>query len=90
MSRRSILTVDLNKDVTTGQRNKFNAKLQELGWQKVGDLTTLWVVTWKGSPTDADILKATKKDVETAAQAGEIESYDASAAVCGKPVVWTK
>lgn len=90
MSRYSMLTLDLNKEVTSEQRTLFYDKLKELKWKKIDELTTLWFASWEDSVSDDGIISTTKSDVEKAAVAAKVTSYDASTAVCGMPVVWKK
>ncbi len=90
MEKYSMLTLDLNDDVGAEDRIKFYSALKELKWSKVSELTTLWYASWGSDATEKGIIDTTKADVEKAAQASGIKKYDASTAVCGKPVVWTK
>lgn len=86
----SILTVDLNDDVSSQQRKDFGDKLSELKWKKMPDLTTVWYTSWKADVTEEGMINTTKSDVQKAADAARIEHYDASTAVCLKPVSWQK
>ena len=90
MSRYCILSLDLNKQVTSEQRNTFYAKLQELQWMKMDATTTLWYAPWKDDVTDEGVVATTKSDVAKAAEAAKVTSYDATVAVCAKPVSWSK
>lgn len=89
MNRYSILTLDLNDEVTSEQRDAFYNELENRKWNKINSLTTLWYASWKDDVTDEGIIVITKSDVEGAAKVAKVQHYDASA-VCGKPVVWKK
>jgi len=90
MSIYSILSLDLNRGVTTEERNAFYKKLTELKWKKISELSTLWYASWKDDTSGEDIIQTTKKDVDACASISKVSKYDASVAVSGKPVVWTK
>lgn len=90
MNKYSLLTVDLNEDVSTDARNQFYAELQKRKWKKISDLTTLWYATWDAKVDASGIIGTTKKDVEDSAQVAKVEHYDAATAICGTPVVWKK
>jgi len=86
----SILTVDLNNDVSSQQRTTFGEKLTESKWKKMPDLTTVWYTTWAENVTEEGMINTTKKDVQEAADAANIKHYDVSTAICLKPVSWKK
>ena len=88
MSVYSILTLDLNDNVSSTQRESFYKALAELQWRRISEMTTLWYATWKDDATHDGIVKTTKEDVAKAAKQAGIESYDASVAPCLKPYVW--
>jgi hypothetical protein len=90
MSKYSILSLDLNKDATSEQRDAFYKKLAEFTWTKIQDPTTLWYCLWKDTTSEAGALQTTKDQVEKAATAAKVKSYDATHAFCDKPVSWSK
>lgn len=90
MSQYTLLTLDLNDEVTSEARNRFYDELTKLGWKKVDDLTTLWYAAWNDSASAQDITNKVKSEVEKAANAAKVKHYDAALGVCGKPAVWKK
>lgn len=90
MDAYSILTVDLNQEVSTDKRNKFYEYLQQNQWVKINQLTTLWYAKWETGLTAEGILATTKADIDAAAQRSQVSHYDVATAICGKPVVWRK
>lgn len=90
MSQYTLLTLDLNREISSEARDKFYAELEKLQWKKINQLTTLWYATWQDSVSEADIITTTKSDVEKAATAGNVAHYDAGLGICSKPIVWKK
>lgn len=90
MSRHSILTVDLNKDVPGSSRDVFYDELKKYNWVKLPNLTTVWYGSWKDGITDQDIVSGAKEEVRQAAEKAKIQHYDACVAICGTPTTWNK
>ena len=83
-----MLTVDLDKGVTTQQRTTFNEQLAEGLWVKL-NLTTTWYAKFVEGATVEGAIQATKNIVAKAAAAARIAAYEAAAEVgWDKPVVW--
>lgn len=75
MALKALLTVDLENNVTSEQRKKFNEKLKELNWTKIVSLTTTWSASFQANISVNSALSETKKDINTAAIAGNISRY---------------
>lgn len=90
MKKYSILSLELNDDVSTEERNLFYKALEKFQWKRINSTTTLWYAHWKSDASDEGIVNTTKNDVEQAAKTSNVKHYDASTAICGQPVVWKK
>ena len=73
----AMLSLDLDKNTTTKQRNDFNASLKKAQWIKIAKITTTWYAKFKADATESGMIAATKTDVTNAAKAAGITSYDA-------------
>jgi len=85
-----MLTVDLNKEVSSEKRDKFYAYLGEKQWTKINQLTTLWYTKWQDGLLEQQMIQTTKSDIEGAAAVSGVSHYDVALANCLKPIVWTK
>ncbi|HSA32138.1 MAG TPA: hypothetical protein P5077_00265 [bacterium] len=90
MTQYSILTVDLNNEVSNEKRTRFYNHLQKKKWIKINNLSTLWYAIWRGTPTAQEMMETTRDDIEGAAMHSGVSRYDVALANCGKPIVWSK
>ena len=90
MSQYSMLSIDLNANVTSDQRKKFYEHLEKKQWKKISLLTTLWYTNWKDGVSEQGMINTTRGDLEEAASYSGVAHYDAALANCGKPVVLKK
>lgn len=81
MGLKAMLTVDLNNDVSSKQRDDFNKALENEGWSKITSLTTTWQAGFKDGVGRSGAIGAAKKDVQTAAKKAGVSSYDAAVMV---------
>lgn len=85
----TILTLDLNNDVSSAVRDLMYAELGKLNYVKNTALTTIWQKSWKDGSQTADYVGAVKNDVAQAATAAKVLRYDASVIVTpNAPVTW--
>ena len=91
MSKYTLLTVDLNNDVSAEKRFGFYEYLEKKNWGKILNLTTTWMASWDDIHADSEIIRTAKKHVEDAAEAEGIASYSACVGVSlQKPETWHK
>jgi len=74
----AMLSIDLDKKITTEQRNRFNEYLEKEDWTKIPNVTTTWYTSFVDSGTESGIINATQKDVSNAARHAGIVSYAAA------------
>lgn len=79
-----MLTVDLNRNVTTDQRNRFYEELRIRNWVKIDSLTTTWKAHFNENVRVEEAIEATKSTVAAAATTASISSYDAAAMFGGQ------
>jgi len=72
----AMISLDLDKKTSSEQRKIFNAKLKELQWTKLPKVTTTWYASFKPEVTRQGITSTTKSDIQKAASAAGVTSYD--------------
>lgn len=77
MAEWALLSIDLDNNVTTKQRNTCYAELKERQWTKLPKLTTVWQVKFKKGISESAIISTTIKDVKAAVAKAGIIKYDA-------------
>ena len=84
MAVHAMLTVDLNRYVTTEQRNRFYEELRTRKWVKIDALSTTWKAVFSEGVSAEAAMQETKSDLSAAATAASISSYDAAAMFGGQ------
>ncbi|KGJ90414.1 hypothetical protein [Colwellia psychrerythraea] len=74
----ALLTLDLDKNITSLEREKFNAHIKDSGWRKLAKVTTTWFTSYAESATEQKIINEVKLDVAAAAKYSGITVYDAA------------
>ena len=72
----AMISLDLDKKTSSEQRKVFNAKLKELQWVKIPNVTTTWYANFKPEVSRQGITGTTKSDIQKAASAAGVTSYD--------------
>lgn len=91
MGLKAMVTVDLNEDVTSSQRETFNSEMAEQQWAKIKPLTTTWHASFEDDLSKDRVVSMTKSDIAAAAKTAEIKSYDAAVMVGDElPTVFMK
>ena len=71
------MTLDLDKNTSAGQREKFNKYLEEELWIKIGKVTTTWCAGFGIDWTEEEIISALEEDVSNAVAHAGIIHYNA-------------
>lgn len=71
----ALLTVDLDKGVTSDQRKTFNEEMANRHWTKMATTTT-WSASFTAGSTPTGILTETKADVAAAASAAKVTKWE--------------
>jgi hypothetical protein len=82
-------TVDLDKAVTTDQRDKFAEYLANKQWVKLA-LTTTWAATYQDSDSYDDVAHAVKIDTVLAAKHAGISTYEIAFMIGDRPPIIKK
>ena len=91
MALHIMLTVDLNRNVTSEQRLRFYEELRTRKWVKIDALTTIWKAVFSEGVSVEAAMQATKSDLSAAATAASISAYDAAAMFGGQaPLILKK
>ena len=77
MARWALLSLDLDNNVSSKQRNTCYTELRNRKWVKLSKLTTVWQAKFINDPTETAIINTTKKDVRAATAKANIQQYDA-------------
>lgn len=89
MSVKAMLTIDLNRNVTSEQRETFYKELSSRQWKKVDTLTTTWSASFKDGVSSEPAINETKKDVAAAAETAKVSAYDAAVMIGPEsPTIW--
>jgi hypothetical protein len=90
MTLYATLTFDLDKGVTSSQRDKFYAELTKAGFTR-HKLTTLWTGSFSPLTQKQQAKTATRQIVDQAAAAAIIRTYEALVAISDEPPIeWSK
>lgn len=73
----AMLSLDLDKNTTSQEREKFNAHIRDSGWMKLAKVTTTWFTRYSEKATEKQIINEVKLDVAAAAKYSGITAYDA-------------
>ncbi|MCR8924362.1 hypothetical protein NO559_16435 [Dasania sp. GY-MA-18] len=73
----AMLSLDLDKNTSSEERNKFYEYLKNEKWTKIPKVTTTWYAKFKDGGTESGATQATKSDVDNAAKHAGVTSYDA-------------
>lgn len=87
MPRHVMMTLDLERGVSEESRQKFYAKLKELHWGKLPDVTTAWKCSWSNSQTDEYATRIVREDLESARAVAGSPKYHAVAMIGDAPPV---
>ena len=91
MAKYVTLTVDFHKDTSSDHRDKFNAKLQDLEWHKIGKSNALWVAKFKDDAGEQDIINKVQNLAARTARMTNITGYDIAVTVSDEPPAeWSK
>jgi len=72
-----MISLTLNNETTTLEKEKFEAHLRDSGWMKLGKVTTTWFTRYKETATEPKIIAEVKLDVGAAGKYSGITAYDA-------------
>jgi hypothetical protein len=73
----AMLSLDLDRNTSTEQRDKFYEYLKNEKWTKIPEITTTWYASFKDTVSESEIISTTKTDVSNAAKHSRVTSYDA-------------
>lgn len=86
----TILSLDLNKEVSSTKRQHMYNELEKLEWKKFPAVTTLWSCAWKEGSTADQCISSVKNEVAKAATIAGVVKYDATVIVTSsKPIADT-
>ncbi len=69
------MSFDLEGNVSSESRDKVYAKLRELHWAPVPNITTVWTASFQGEVTPSSAIATARKDLAAAAAAGGVARY---------------
>lgn len=81
MKYKALLTLDLEKGVSTEQREKFYEYLKEKKWVKLSNLTTTWKIVFVEGAKRENVIRTVKSHVANAAIHSNVSSYSAAVQV---------
>jgi hypothetical protein len=77
MHKYILMSFDLEGYVSEEARKRVYTKLRDLNWTPVPELTTVWIVSFKGTSTHDTAVRIAKNDLVEAARAGYVSQYHA-------------
>lgn len=78
MGFKVLLTLDLERDVSTENRQKVYNYLKKQKWEKLKELTTSWKCSFEENANREAVISECKKDVRNAIRVGGVTSYHAA------------
>lgn len=78
MAYYALITIDLHKQSTTNQRQKFHHELEQLGWIKVSKSTTAWEVHSPANDSYDDMVEDLIADIKSTKNQAKIQAVSYS------------
>lgn len=73
----AMLSLDLEKNISASQRDEFYDYLKQEQWVKVPKVTTTWYAQFNPTTSEAQIIEATRVDLNNAMKVSGVRNIEA-------------